>query len=90
VVVSDWLSPQGLVTIVIGFTLLEGVALWLYRARTGKGVAARDFVANWLSGLCLMFALRSALTDTWWVWVALWLLASGLIHASDLWSRWQR
>lgn len=89
-VVSDWLSPQGLITIVIGFTLLEGVALWLYRARTGKGVAAKDFVANWASGLCLMFALRSALTDAWWVWVALWLLASGLIHASDLWSRWQR
>ena len=62
-VVSDWFSPQGLITIVIGFTLLEGVALWLYRARTGKGVAAKDFVANWVSGLCLMFSLRSALTD---------------------------
>ncbi|MBY0469136.1 MAG: hypothetical protein K2Q07_09190 [Burkholderiaceae bacterium] len=87
---SDWLSPQGLITVVIGFTLLEGMALWMYRWRTGKGVAARDFVANWMSGLCLMFALRSALTGTWWAWVALWLLAAGLIHASDVWSRWQR
>ncbi len=88
--VSDWLSPQGLITIVIGFTLLEGVALWIYRWRTGKGVAARDFVANWVSGLCLMFALRSAVADAWWVWVALWLLASGVVHGADLWSRWQR
>lgn len=88
--VSDWLSPQGLITVVIGVTLLEGVALGLYRWRTGKGVAAKDFVANWMSGLCLMFALRSALTGTWWGWVALWLLASGLIHAGDVWSRWQR
>lgn len=87
---SDWLSPQGLITAVIGFTLLEGVALWLYRWRTGKGVAAKDFVANWMSGLCLMFALRSALTDAGWVSVALWLLASGLIHAGDVWSRWRR
>ena len=47
---SDWLSPSGLITIVIGFTLLEGVALWIYRVRTGKGVAAKDFVANWVSG----------------------------------------
>jgi len=90
VVVSDWLSPQGLITFVIGFTLLEGVVLWIYRRFTGKGVAAKDFVANWVSGLCLMFALRSALADAWWVWVALWLLASGLIHASDVLSRWQR
>jgi hypothetical protein len=89
-VLSDWLSPQGLITIVIGVALLEGVVLCLYRVRTGKGVAAKDFVANWVSGLCLMFALRSALTDAWWVWVALWLLASGLVHGGDLWSRWQR
>ncbi|MEI7463923.1 MAG: hypothetical protein WCJ87_01055 [Burkholderiales bacterium] len=87
---SDWFSPQGLITIVIAVTLLEGVTLWIYRRFTGKGVAGKDFVANWLSGLCLMFALRSALTDAWWVWVALWLLASGLVHASDVRSRWQR
>ena len=85
----DWLSPLGLITIVIGFTVLEGLGLWLYRLRTGKGVAARDFVANWVSGLCLMFALRSALTDAGWAWVALWLLASGLAHASDLRSHWR-
>ncbi len=88
--VSDWLSPEGLITIVIGFTLIEGVALWVYRLRTGKGVAAKDFVANWVSGLCLMFALRSALTNAWWLWISMWLLASGLVHGSDLWSRWQR
>ena len=88
--VSDWQSPQGLITIVIGFTLIEGVALCAYRLRTGKGVAAKDFVANWVSGLCLMFALRSALADAWWTWVAVWLLASGLVHCCDLWWRWQR
>ncbi len=86
---ADWLSPLGLITIVISFTLLEGVVLWLYRRHTGKGVAARDFAANWVSGLCLMLALHSALNDAGWMWVAMWLLASGLAHASDLRSRWQ-
>ena len=85
----DWLSPLGLITIVISFTLLEGVVLWLYHLCTGKGVPPRDFAANWVSGLCLMLALRSALTDAGWMWVAMWLLASGLVHASDLRSRWQ-
>lgn len=87
---DDWLSPRGLITIVIGFTVLEGAALWLYKMRTGKGVAARDFVANWASGLCLMLALLSAVQGAWWVWVALCLLASGLAHGADLWLRWQR
>ena len=64
--------------------------LLVIHAAKSFDVAAKDFVANWVSGLCLMFALRSALADAWWVWVAMWLLASGLVHAGDLWSRWQR
>ncbi len=87
---GDWLTPQRLISIVIGFTLLEGVALWVYRLRTGKGVTGRDFIANWVSGLCLMLALLSAVVGAWWVWVAMWLFASGLAHGSDLWARWQR
>lgn len=89
-IVGDWLAPQRLIAIVIGFTLLEGAALWIYRQRTGKGVRGCDFIANWVSGLCLMFAVYSALVGAWWVWVALWMMASGLAHWSDLWSRWQR
>lgn len=88
--VAEWLAPQRLIAIVIGFTLLEGVALWLYRHRTGKGVPGREFVANWVSGLCLMLALRSAVVEAGWVWVAVWMLASGLAHWSDLWMRWER
>jgi hypothetical protein len=87
---GDWLAPHRLISIVIGFTLLEGVALWVYRLRTGKGVPGRDFIANWVSGLCLMMALLSAVLGAWWVWVAVWMMASGLAHWSDLWARWQR
>ena len=48
---------------VILFTLAECMALWLYHRRTGRGVAVRDFLANMVSGLCLMFALRCLATD---------------------------
>jgi hypothetical protein len=88
--VGEWLTPLRIITLVIGFTLIEGAALWMYRRATGKGVSGRDFTANWISGLCLMCALRSAVVDAWWVWVAIWMLGSGVAHWSDLWARWQR
>lgn len=87
---GEWLTPERLITLVISVTLLEGLGLWLYRARTGKGVPAGEFIANWVSGLCLMLALLSAVRGSWWLWVSMWLLASGLAHWSDVWRRWQR
>jgi hypothetical protein len=37
-----------------------------------------------------MMALLSAVVGSWWLWVAMWLLASGLARWSDLLARWQR
>ena len=79
-----------LIDIVIVFTLIEGATLVAYHRITGKGVAPTEFAANLCSGLCLMLALRTALSGAWWGWTALLLLGSGLAHASDLWRRWQR
>jgi len=78
-----------LIEIVIAVTLLEGVALVVYHRLTGRGVAPREFVANLLSGLCLMLALRAALAGSGWGLTALLLAGAGLIHASDLWRRWK-
>ena len=86
----EFLSGPHLIDLVIGVTLLEGLALMAYHRASGKGVAPRDFIVNWLSGLCLMFALRAAVAAAWWGWAALWLLAAGLAHAVDLWARWRR
>ena len=79
-----------LIDLVIGFTLLEAVALALYHRFTGKGVAVRDFALNMASGLCLMFALRCLAHDAGTAWVALWLVAAGMAHGTDLWLRWRR
>lgn len=75
---------------VIVFTLLEGLALVLYHRSTGRGVALRDFLANMASGLCLMLALRFAVTDAGAASIALCLLGAGLAHATDLWLRGRR
>jgi hypothetical protein len=86
---AEFLSSVRLIEIVIAFTLVEAVALVAYHRRTGKGVAPVEFGANLVSGLCLMLALRCALAGGWWLWTALFLSASGLVHGADLWRRWR-
>ncbi len=78
------------VDLIMAFTLVEGVVIGLYFRATGRGVAPAQFGVNLLSGLCLMFALRSALAGSGAVWVAAGLLGAGLAHGLDLWRRWQR
>jgi hypothetical protein len=78
------------IDLVIAFTLVECIVLALYYRATGKGVAPRDFAANMVSGLCLMLALRCFARDAGAAWTALFLLAAGLFHGTDLWMRWRR
>jgi len=77
------------VDLVIGFTLLEALALWAWHRRTGRGVAPREWGLNLLSGLCLMLAVRGALAGAPWFGVALGLMAAGALHGADLWRRWK-
>jgi hypothetical protein len=78
------------VDLIIGFTLLEGLALALYFRATGRGVAPSQFGVNLASGLCLMVALRCAVAGAGSMWIAAALLAAGLAHGMDLWRRWRR
>ncbi len=82
-------SVRFMVDLVIGFTLMEALALWLWHQSTGRGVAPGEWALNLLSGLCLMGAVRAALTDAPWFWVALGLAAAGAVHAADLARRWR-
>lgn len=81
---------MALVDIVIVVTLLEGLALWVWHARTGRGLAPREFVANLCAGLALMLAVRAALSGASWTWVATGLAAAGVAHLLDLRRRWRR
>lgn len=78
------------VDLVIGLTVIEGLALALYHRPTGKGVPPGDFDVNLASGLCLMLALREALAASAWMWIVAWLAAAGLAHAVDVALRWQK
>ena len=88
--VLGFLPLTYLVDAVIALTLLEIVALFVHHRITGRGLAPRDFVSNMLSGLFLMFALRSALVNAGWPWIILFLASAGLAHAADMARRWAR
>jgi hypothetical protein len=83
-------SMAQLVNAVFVFTLIECLVLVAYHRSTGKGVAPRDFLANMVSGLCLMLALRSLAVDAGAAWVAVCLAAAGAAHGVDMLMRWKR
>ena len=73
-----------LVNAVVAFALIELVALVAWRAVTGRGLSARDLIANLSAGLCLLGALRSVLTGSAWPVCALWLATAGAAHVTDV------
>jgi hypothetical protein len=85
---TDLFASGRIVDIVLAITAIEAALLMAYHRRTGRGPAPAALFGNLLSGICLMLALRAALVDAWWGWVALWLLAAFGAHLSDLRRRW--
>ena len=88
---EQWVTGGGLIDTIIGITLLETAALLLYHYQTKRGLAPRDYLLNVVSGLCLMLALRCALSGAAWYFMSLWLMAAGLVHVTDIaWRLRQR
>lgn len=79
-----------LVDAVIALTVIETLILLAYHRMTGKGLPPRAYLLNIVSGLCLMLAVRSVLTNTAWPLTVLCLSAAGIAHAADLVARWRR
>ena len=59
------------------------VAVALYRRR-GRRQQLADLLAYLASGACLLLALRFALTQGWWGWIALCLAAAFVVHLTEL------
>jgi hypothetical protein len=63
---------------------VEAVALTLVHRLSGRGVAPADLFPNLVSGTGLLLALRAALVDAPWPWIAA-SLSLGLVgHVADL------
>jgi hypothetical protein len=87
---QDLLGGTRLVDAVLAITLAEAIALVLLHRLAGRGVPPADWGLNLLSGLCLMLAMRGALAQAGWGWMAACLAAAGLAHGLDIARRWRR
>ena len=87
---TDTALVAPLIDAVIVLTLIEGAALLAYHARSGRGVAPREFAANLIAGLALMLALGGLAHRVAPLWIALALLGAGIAHGVDMARRWQR
>lgn len=86
---TELLASGRIVDLILATMVLEGIVLIAYNRRTGRGVAPVDLLINLLAGMCLLLALRAALTGLSWRWTAAWLAAALLAHLADLWRRWR-
>ncbi len=75
---------------VLVLTVMEAVGLGLWHWVTGRGLSAAAAARMVLPGLCLMLALRAALSADAWVWVPLALMGALVAHLVDLRWRWRQ
>ena len=79
-----------IVDIALAVLVVEIVVILGIRQMTGAGVPAPSLLINAGAGGSLMLALRAALVNDGWVWVAVFLVAALGFHAADVAQRWQR
>ena len=80
-------SSGRVVDIILVFVFLEAVYIAVHRGKTGRGVRLREVAAGMLAGVFLLLALRCALVDERWPWIATWLLFALIAHLADLAGR---
>jgi hypothetical protein len=93
---GDLLASPGFFDVLIAAVVAEGVALVLYRRRTGRGMPAGEVASFLGSGLALMLALRAVASAAVAVppppgartAFAVAMLAALVLHAWHLAQRW--
>jgi hypothetical protein len=83
-------SGGWIIDIILVLMAVEAVALIMLRWLLGRGPSVLELLVSLAAGLCLMLALRVALTGGAWQFVALALAASLVVHVTDLRLRWLR
>jgi hypothetical protein len=78
-----WFESGRIIDLILLLVLAEApLLLWLHRLGIGPGL--RPVWPTLISGFLLMLALRLAMVDTWWGWIAAVLTLALLSHLLDL------
>ena len=86
---EELISSGRIVDYMLGFVVLEVLALLTIRRLRGTGIATLPLLTNIGAGCSLMLALRADLTGSGWGIVAVFLVLSLVFHISDLSLRWR-
>ncbi len=86
---SNIYADGRIIDAILALMLLEAAGFALHHRRTGRGIATADLLPNLAAGVCLLLALRAALTGWSAVWIALALTGALLAHTTDLRRRWR-
>lgn len=86
---ADFIQSGRVADVVIALMLLEAAALHILYRTSGRGLSLSQLSGNFFAGICLVLALRAALTASAWWWPAFWLAASFAGHIADLRGRWR-
>jgi uncharacterized membrane protein len=76
-----------IVDVALALMVLEVVALRVYRRAVGAKPVPARIAWNIAAGACLLLALRAALTDASWPWIAAFLTGALIAHAGDIRAR---
>ena len=78
-----------IIDLILLLMAVEAVALLAWRHFTGTGVTPRALVPFLAAGVCLMLAVKFALTGQDWFLIALALAGAFVFHLTDIALRWQ-
>ena len=88
-VLQDLILSGRIVDLMLAFIVIEIIAIMALRRARGGAIPTAPLLINIGAGASIMLALRAALTDAGWPWIAAFLLASLFFHVADLRQRWQ-
>ena len=80
----DFILGGRVLDVIIGLTVLEALALIVWRGR------AWSVVGHLGAGACLALAFRLYISDVDWRWIAASLAAAGAVHLLDMLGRLTR
>ena len=76
-----------IIDLILALVALEAILLIAFQPRRIRGPTRVDLMTMLLPGVFLMLALRGALVEAHWTWIAGCLLLSLISHLTDLWRR---